>query len=171
MKIHSDITINERRYKKGDDVPWYAIYPFFLVHMLMFGGSGFLMAYAGKGAPVGFLYAHGGFALIVYTIFYLTIFGIDEVKWMLINAGLGLLGIYCQVGWLLSAFGKDIDNYPLYVHVIPFLYFVFYSFLLRHAVLDMFGVKEDETRKRKIEYGYIATSLAISGFFWLLERL
>ena len=42
MRIHGNISINNRAYHKGDDIPWYAIYPFFLLHMLMFGGSGFL---------------------------------------------------------------------------------------------------------------------------------
>ena len=87
------MTINGRRYRKGDVIPWYAVYPFFLVHMLMFGGSGFLMAYADSRPDVTFLYLHGGFAILVYTVFYLTMFGRDEVKWMFINAGLGLLGV------------------------------------------------------------------------------
>jgi hypothetical protein len=29
---------------------------------------------------------HGGIAIVVYLVFYLVIFGLDEVKWMLINA-------------------------------------------------------------------------------------
>ncbi len=105
--------------------------------MLVFGTSGFVMAYAKNPPPVAFLFLHGGLAVSVYTAFYLNIFGRDEVKWMFINAGLGLLGIYSQIGWLLSRFGRRISDYPLYVHVIPFLYFVLYTFLLRHAVLDI----------------------------------
>ena len=56
------------------------IYLFFLVHMLMFGLSGFLMAYASDGPDITFLYMHGGFAILVYTIFYLVIFGVDQVR-------------------------------------------------------------------------------------------
>jgi hypothetical protein len=77
-------------------VSWLTVYPFFLIHMLAFGLSGFLLAYSGE-APVPFLYLHGGIAILVYTIFYVTIFGVDEVKWMFINAGLGLLGIVSQI--------------------------------------------------------------------------
>ena len=47
-------------------MPWKFIYPFFLVHMLMFSASGFFMAYNDKPAPVGFLYMHGGIAIVVY---------------------------------------------------------------------------------------------------------
>jgi len=127
--------------------------------MLIFGGSGFFMAYAAKGAPVAFLYAHGGIAIVVYTIFYLAIFGRDEVKWMFVNAGLGVIGIYSQIGWILSMFGKEIGDYPFYVHVIPFLYFVLYTFLLRHALLDITGARRDEKIKQRVEYGYVSGSL------------
>ena len=124
-------------------------------------GSGFFMAYADDGPSVDFLYMHGGFAILVYSIFYLVLFGRDEVKWMFINAGLGFLGIYTQIGWLLSLFGKKIDDYPFYVHVIPFLYFILYTFLIRHAVLDIMKAREDEKRKKRVEYGYIFVSVAI----------
>jgi hypothetical protein len=92
---------------------------------------------------------------------YLAIFGRDEVKWMFINAFLGLLGIYSQIGWLLSLFGKKIGDYPFYVHVIPFLYFVLYTFLLRHAVIDITRSRENPRRRNLIENCYIAISIAV----------
>jgi len=119
---------------------------------------------------VGFLYMHGGIAIFVYTAFYVTMFGVDEVKWMFINAGLGVLGIYGQMGWLLSRFGKRIGDYPLSVNVIPFLYFVLYTFLLRHAVLDLTGSREDEDRQQKVEYAYIVVSVLVSLLFYYLDR-
>ena len=93
MKLSADITIDKQIYVKGTDVPWYNIYPFFLVHMLIFGLSGFFMAYSDKGFSLLFLYVHGGFAILVYITFYLAIFECDEVKWMFINAFLGITGI------------------------------------------------------------------------------
>ena len=169
MKLHSAIKINGRDYQAGDEVPWYSVYPFFLLHMMMFGGSGFLMAYGSPAPEVSFLYMHGGFAILVYTIFYLVIFGRDEVKWMFINAGLGLLAIYTQIGWLLSLFGKDTRSYPLSVHVIPFLYYVLYTFLLRQALLDIMGARENEDKAQKVDYGYIGVSIAISLTLYFLE--
>ena len=156
MKLQGNMTINGRSYRKGDEISWYAVYPFFLFHMLMFGGSGFFVAYADKRPDVTFLYMHGGFAIFVYTIFYLTMFGRDEVKWMFINAALSVLGIYTQIGWILSLFQKNISDYPIRVHVIPFLYFVLYTFLLRQAVLDITRSRENETRRRRVENGYVA---------------
>lgn len=96
MKLAADLTINHKVYSRGSEVPWYFIYPFFLVHMLVFGTSGFLLAYAGDNPDVLFLYMHGGLAVTVNTVFYLVIFGRHEVKWMFITATLGLLGIYSQ---------------------------------------------------------------------------
>lgn len=160
MKLHGAMSINGRAYVSGDDIAWTSVYPFFLLHMLAFGGSAFLMAYS-AGVPAEMLYMQGAIAIVVYVVFYLTIFGRDEVKWMFINAGLGLLGIYSQMTWLLSLFGKRVADYPVYVHVIPFLYFVLYTFLIRHAVLDILGAREDDTKRRRVEYGYVGASVVV----------
>jgi hypothetical protein len=117
------------------------------------------MAYGG--APVLFLYMHGGIAILVYIVFYLTIFGLDEVKWMFINAGLGLLGIYSQIDWLLSLFGRRVADYPVYVHVVPVLYFVLYTFLIRHADLDFRGVRDDDTKRSRVQFAYVGLSVAV----------
>jgi fatty acid desaturase len=159
MKLHSALTINGKAYPAGSEIAWYKVYPFFLFHMLMFGGSGFLLAYSGQ--DVGFLYMHGGIAIVVYVIFYYAMFGSDEVRWMFINAGLGLLGIRAEIGWLLSWFGKRIGDYPWYVHVVPFTYYVLYTFLLRQMVLDMSGARDNPARKALVERGYVVVSLAV----------
>jgi hypothetical protein len=164
------MTVNGRRYRKGDEISWYFVYPFFLVHMLAFGGSGFFMAYAKSRPDVTFLYLHGGFAILVYTVFYLAMFGRDEVKWMFINAALGLVGIYTQIGWILSLFGKQIGDYPIHVHVIPFLYFVLYTFLLRQAVLDMTHSREKDRKKQRVEYGYVAVLVLVYVISYYLNR-
>ncbi len=100
MRLHGSMTVNSRAHASGDEIPGLFVYPFFLMHMLAFGASGFILAYSG--APVLFLYMHGGMAIFVYLIFYRAIFCRDEVKWMFANAGLGLLGIVSQIDWLLS---------------------------------------------------------------------
>lgn len=167
MKLHGDITINGTVYPAGADLPWTRIYPFFLFHMLIFGLSGFWMAYGPSPAPVAFLFLHGGFAISVYVVFYLVIFGRDEVKWMFINSGLGLFGIFSQIGWLVSLSGRDVHDYPWYAHVIPFLYFVLYTFLLRHLVLDLARVGDNAARKSRVEAGYIGFSVLVYVASWL----
>ena len=122
MKLRSAMTINGKHRAVGSEISWKVIYPFFFVHMLMFGGSGFFMAYTADGPPLSFLFMHGGIAITVYVVFYFAMFGFDEIKWMFINAGLGLFGIMAQIDWLLALFDKQVADYSPIVHVIPFTY-------------------------------------------------
>ena len=161
MKLRSPMTINGKAYKQGDEVPWRFIYPFFGIHMAAFGLSGFFMAYSPEGPGIGFLYMHGGFAVLVYLIFYLSIFGQEQVKWMFINAGLGLFGIYAEIGWILDRFGTTLEDYPIQVHVIPFLYYVLYTFLLRQAFIDFSGSRGNPDKRRLVERSYVAVSILI----------
>jgi hypothetical protein len=135
-----------------------------------FGFSGFFMAYSSKGPPLDFLYMHGGIAITVYTVFYLAIFGVDEVKWMFINAGLGLLGIYTQIEWILSKFGKTLSSYPARVHVIPFVYFVLYTFLIRHLLLDLFGVRDKPQGRKLVEALYVLAMLGLYGGLYFSRK-
>jgi hypothetical protein len=170
MKARSDLTINGKKFRKGTKFPWYFIYPFFLVHMLAFGLSGFFMAYSSDAPELSFLYIHGGFAIFVYTIFYLAIFGVDEIKWMFINAALGLLGIYAQIDLILSLFDKQAGDFPPTVHVIPFLYYILYTFLLYQMILDVTGAREDPRRKKIVEGFYITASVLVYGGLFLVNR-
>ncbi|MFH1600647.1 MAG: hypothetical protein ABIJ73_12800 [Pseudomonadota bacterium] len=170
MKLRSDLTINGKLYRKGESAPKWFIYPFFLFHMGMFGLSGFFMAYASNGPDLAFLYMHGGIAITVYVIFYLAIFGLDEVRWMFINAGLGLFGIWVEIDWILSMFGKSLGDFPVWVHLTPFLYYILYTFLLRQLVLDIFGARGEPTRKRRVEMAYVGLSLLVYGGTWLATR-
>ena len=144
------------------------IYPFFAIHMLAFGLSGFFMAYGSNAPDVMFLYMHGGIAIFVYLAFYFTIFGRDEVKWMLVNAALGVFGIYAQVGWILARFGRRIGDYPWYVHVVPFLYYVLYTFLLRQLLLDATRSRDNPRRRSIVDTTYVLVSVLVYG--WLLWR-
>ncbi len=161
MKLRSELRINNKVYPAGSNVPWTFIYPFFLIHMLAFGGSGFFMAYMANPPALAFLYMHGGIAILVYLAFYLTLFGLDEVKWMFLNALLGVLGIVAQLDWILGLFGREFDDYSWPRHVIPFLYYVFYTFLLRQALLDISGARENEARASSVNNIYVLGSVAI----------
>ena len=147
------------------------IYLFFGIHMLMFGLSGFFMAYAADGSDLTFLYMHGGIAIVVYMVFYLVIFGRDQVGWMLVNAALGILGIHAQIGWILARFGKHIDDYPWQVHVVPFLYYILYTFLLRQFLIDVTRSRNDPRRKAIVDTVYVLFSLLVYGLMlWRLPR-
>ncbi|MCW5579956.1 MAG: hypothetical protein KIS72_01240 [Luteimonas sp.] len=147
---------------------WF-IYPFFAIHMLAFGLSGFFLAYGPRAPDLLFLYMHGGIAIVVYLVFYLTIFGRDQVTWMLLNAALGVLGIYAQVGWILARFGRRIGDYPWYVHVVPFMYYVLYTFLLRQFLIDATRSRHDARRRSIVDTLYVLLSLTVYGLL-LLRR-
>lgn len=170
MILHGNITINGKHYSKGSYISPWKVYPFFLFHMLIFGGSGFAMAYFFE-APASFLYMHGGFAILVYLVFYLTIFGRDEVKWMLINAALGIFGLYSEVGILLSFADKNIGSFPFYIHVIPFMYYVLYTFLLRQLFLEVTGSRDDEVKSKKINQFYLVFSLITYCTIFVIGKL
>ena len=89
---------------------------------------------------------------------------------MLVNAGLGILGIYSQVGWILERFGKRIDDYRWEVHVIPFLYYVLYTFLLRQFLLDVTRSRDNPQRRRWVNNAYVVVSLLVyGGILWRLQ--
>lgn len=159
MRLQHEMTINGKVHPAGSEVGWHLVYPFFLIHMLAFGASGFYLAYSADN--VFFLYLHGGIAILVYLVFYLAMFGLDEVKWMFINAGLGLLGITAQIDWILALFGKGVGDYSFWVHVVPFLYYILYTFLIHQMVLDIAKAREDDTRKRTVDRLYIGVSVIV----------
>lgn len=69
--------------------------------------------------------------------------------------------------------GSDVPwyrAYPLSRSVIPFLYFVLYTFLLRHALLDITGARDDEQKKQKVEYSYVVTSVLVSLLLYYLDH-
>ena len=45
--------------------------------------------------------------------------------------------------------------------MIPFLYYILYTFLLHQMVLDFANAREDEARKRLVDRAYIGVSIAI----------
>lgn len=165
-----DLKINGKNYPKGSCFPWFLIYPFFLVHMLAFGLSGFFMAYTDDPPELMFLYMHGGLAILVYLIFYLGFFGVDNVKWMFINAALGLFGIYAQINWLLSVFDKSAADYPWNVHLIPFLYYILYTFLLYQMVLDVTGARSNPNKRRWVEGFYVVSSLLVYAMVYVKQH-
>ncbi|NNE56611.1 MAG: hypothetical protein HKN36_00755 [Hellea sp.] len=139
----------------------YFVYGFFLVHMLAFGSAGFFMSYGSDAPAPAFNYLFSGFAISIYLIFYLVIFGLDDIGWLLINSALGVLGVLAQLDWILAAFGTGTSSYPWTAHIIPGIYYVLYTFLLRRMILHIFRVR-DGTRKKTIVDGiYVAGSLLV----------
>ncbi len=139
------------------------VFPFFLVHMLAFGASGFFLAYGMDEPDLTFVFMHGGIAILVYLVFYLVIFGPGTVGWMFVNAGLGLLGIIAQIDFILRLFGRRVDDFSFAFHIVPFTYYVLYTFLLYQAVLWLAGVHTHPQRRRWVEAVYVVGSVVVYG--------
>jgi len=137
---------------------WWFIYGFFLLHMLIFGSVGFASAY-GSQSDFFFNLVFSGFAITIYLVFYIIIFGIDEIKWLFINSIIGVLGIYSQIDWILAMFSKSVEDYPIHFHIIPGIYFVLYTFLLRRALLELLQAKEGGKRTRLVNALFVAISM------------
>ncbi len=167
MKIHSGISFGGISYGAGDEVEWHKIYPVFLFHVLVIGSALFYTAYSGKGPPAVFLVLGGISSAAIYTLLYLAVFGFDEIKWMFINAGLGILGIFSQLDFAVSFFGWKLNKYPWYIHIVPFLHYILYTFLVRQMILDILKAREDESKRRKADGIYVLISLVIySGLYF-----
>jgi hypothetical protein len=129
-----------------------------------------LLAYGDDSVPLVFLYAHGGFAILAYLVLYVGFFGRDAVAWMLVNAALGVLVTWTSIDLLLGLFGRRAADYPLHLHVIPFLYLTLSTFLARQALTDLFGARRNPARQRWVDGVFVAAGLLVSGLVWWLGR-
>jgi hypothetical protein len=150
---------NGRTYLPGEEVPWRYVYPFFLIHMLVFGGTSFYLSYAGDGSEAMTSVVLALLGLPVYLVFYRAMFGREEIRWVFINAALGILGIAAEIGWLLSLSGKQLRDYPVIAHIGPFAYYVVYTFLLRHAAIDLVRARTSPVVTTRVERYYVLISL------------
>lgn len=170
MMFRNPLSPDGKPFTKENRAPWLKVYPFFLAHILGFGAAFFYAAYFAEGTELSGLYIGGLFVSGIYFLFYFTMFGREEVEWMLVNALLGLLGTYTQIGWILALFGKSAGDYSANVHVIPFIFFVLFAFLLRRAVLDLFYAKAGMKKEQIANTAYVIISLLIHGVPYLLRQ-
>jgi hypothetical protein len=63
--------------------------------------------------------------------------------------------------------GKRAGDFPASVHVIPFLYYILYTFLLYQLVLDISGTRENPERKKTVEGFYVVGSVLVYGVLYL----
>lgn len=68
---------------------------------------------------------------------------------------------------IMRTMDRDPD-YPVYIHAIPFLYYVLYTLLLHNAVLDITHAQEDSSRRKRVDIGYVVVSIAIYSAMYCL---
>ena len=137
--------------------------------MMLIGTVVFVSAY-GDSENDAILYSFGGFFTLLYLAFYHAVFGFDRVKWMFINASLGFFGIYAEIEWILDLFNKKATDFTWKVHLFPFSLYILYTFLIRQAVLDITGARDNPHRAKIANIGYVGGSLAIYSFIFFTQR-
>ena len=151
------------------------IYLFFLAHMAAFGTATFHITYHKQ---LGDVYSVGVISLLTYVLFYLIMFGVDEILWLVITSVLGLLMIKSWLGTLALPFIPDpatagdriltdFDDFPARRHILPGAFLVMYTFMLRNMLIDVLGARFNPRRDRYVGWMFVA----ISGVQILLARL
>jgi len=134
------------------------------------GFFAFLLAYSERPGHVAVV---PGLFILFFIPSYLRYYGIDEVRWMLINGALSVFAMYSDVGWFLSYFffGTSVSDYHWYVHIVPFTYIVIFTFLLRQWLIDLFDAREDEKRKELVGRYYAWGSFVLHSALLLWRRV
>jgi hypothetical protein len=120
------------------DFPKKIIYPFFLLHMLCFWFVWFNLSYFQEWIEYSSVFGFWLMSIIIYLVFYLVFFWIWKIKDMFINAIVWSISIYAWMWDILFFFGEDISSFNRYWHIVPWIYFVMYTFLLRNLLKDLF---------------------------------
>ena len=143
------------------------IYLFFLADMAGFGTLTFYLTYHQQ---QGESYMVGAMLVIIYVLFYLMLFGADDVLWLFIN---GLLGALMVRSWLEtlatpfipppSMLGHgiitDFDGFPVVRHILPGAVFLMYQFMLRNFLIDALGARFNPRRKRYVGWLFVVVSV------------
>ena len=62
-------------------------------------------------------------------------------------------------------------SFPWQVHLIPFLYYVLYTFLIYQLILEIAGAYKDPQRKKVVEGFYVVTSFLVYSAIFLLKKI
>ena len=168
MKIHGSINIFDKEYNKGDDVPWYYIYPALYLLIVFFGVGSIWLAYGEVLKSEEGLLFFRVLLLSIFAVSYYIIFGIDEFKWIFINIFLGTVGILGEYEVIGYFFGLDISEYSLSINIFPFLFYVLFIFLLRQTFIDIAGARENPKRKKYVEIGFILVFICVYVFYFTI---
>jgi hypothetical protein len=145
-------------------------YIFFLFHSWIFAISWFMIFYTGQMPLFGFL--HWWIAIFVYLSLYSAVFWKEEIRNMLIGALIWALQIYSWLELIWSSlinetwYYKTFASMPLYYHIVPGLYFIMYTFLLKNAMIDLIWARNNPERSNIANWTFYIISL----LFFLLPK-
>ncbi len=161
---------------KGNNIKW-SFYFFFAIHMLGFGGITVSITYfPEEWTPTptyGNTLIFGGFALFIYSVFYVVTFKLEDLMSYVRDSLLGLYGVLSTISLLLSFFERSFWDYPLYYHILPTVYYIMYTFLFYQALLDIMRARDNEQKRKHATKVFTYGSLIIYTilFLWSVFRV
>lgn len=162
MKLKTDIYSGQKIYRKGDELPWVKVYGSFIIYVLVIAPVIFNETYVQRDINLGYFLLLGGFLPLIYLLFYRSVFGIEEVRWIFINSILGIFGTFAELNWLLKyLYEKQISDFPFYYHIVPIIHYILLTYVLRQAVIDTFRARDNEKRRIYVNILYVIFSILI----------
>lgn len=146
----TQLTFTEKWTIKSLPLWWRVLtYMFFIIHGLWFWTATFEITYWTHDFWWGLLF--WGFATMIYMVFYMNFWGVEKIKNMFIW---GLLWVIQTYAWLELIASNFINQYstnfhsfemfPLYYHIIPSMFFIMITFLLKNLIAEFFPKNQDK---------------------------
>ena len=170
MKLKTDIGIGHKTYRKGSHLPWFRVYGLFLFTIAAIFWVVFDIIYLQRDSDLGFVLFFGLFIPALYLLAYRSIFGITEVRWLIINSAIGIIGIITELDWVLSyLYDKNLSDFPIYYHIIPCAHYILLTFVLRQAVIDTFNSRDNKARRKYVNLGFVLVTLTVYITFYFID--
>ena len=143
--------------------PIWFFFPFFIAHAVLFGLVVLLFAYAQYSSAMGLviLFIWGFLGVLCYLMVYSALFGLDSFKWIVSNTALALFGFSAELHLLIDWFNVETANIAWYRNMLPYAYYVMYTFWFRQLVLAAFGAREDTSKGERVSNYFLVVCLLI----------
>ena len=168
MKLKTDISIGSNTYSKGSYLHWSKVYGFFTVIIALHFWLVFDITYIQQDIVLGFTLCFGIFLPVLYLLAYRSIFGLAEIRWLIVNSIIGIIGVLAELDWVLSYFyDKSLSDFNVFFHIIPCVHYIMFTFVLRQAVIDSFHARYNLKRREYVNLGFtlISTILYVALYF------
>lgn len=107
--------------------------------------------------------------IAICTSVYYIFFKFDNLKWLFKNTLIGIIGIWFELGLILTLMGKDIYDYPFYCHIIPIWFYAIYISVIRINRIDRANARRDKKQKVKIENKITRRTLVVHAIFFVIS--
>ncbi|MFZ2718309.1 MAG: hypothetical protein WAZ12_00735 [Candidatus Absconditicoccaceae bacterium] len=131
-------------HRKNNYITSYKFYILISILIIIFSSLGFYLTYFENKLIISYIMS--SLYILFFLMFYFLAFGRDKIKRMFITSLIGISSIYSQLSNILKYFDKNINEFSWIYHIIPGIYFILFSFLLRRALVDI-------CRSINIKYG------------------